>query len=503
MKRLFVRSNICFTPKHFEPHRFYTQRVRKLNLETQNQVPTQQYELPKPVLVRDFIHDSLYNPEYGYFNDHQERLIFSATNGAQLLNFTQLEDEKDYADQLRELYHRGRHSWGTPTEIFQPWYAIALCDYILANRVDPNSPLVIYEIGGGNGTMAMNILDYIREKHSSIYDHVQYNIIEISSSLHQIQKTRLVKHGSHFQSHHQSIAEWNTTVSGECFIIAMEVMDNMPHDKVVINLEKEEYGVIEEAHVIPMQGQFTKYGDQLYQEVLMACKDPYILRHLSYTGIIDGMQQKMTALQNGFNYYQGMTDLRKQPNILFRAFNRITSNMKNATPSSLGTGESIIYIPTVRLMMLDVIKKYFSHHRLILADFDFLPTEEPGVVNAPCVQKKFRTVIPSLHPKQLINMLGKKMTGQAMSDIDQGQVDYKSQSYHTYLVPKGSCDIFFATNFGELQTIYDRVNGGSRGSVILKSKTFMEKWAQLSKTQTLSGYNPLLQDYGNFSFFLS
>ena len=38
-------------------------------------------------------------------------------------------------------------------------------------------------MGGGNGTLMCDILNYIRKNHPEIYERTQYKIIEISSQL--------------------------------------------------------------------------------------------------------------------------------------------------------------------------------------------------------------------------------------------------------------------------------------------------------------------------------
>ena len=47
----------------------------------------------------------------------------------------------------------------------------------------PYEDLVIYEIGAGNGTLAMDILDYIRSAYPEVYECTHYNIVEISGRL--------------------------------------------------------------------------------------------------------------------------------------------------------------------------------------------------------------------------------------------------------------------------------------------------------------------------------
>ncbi len=53
-------------------------------------------------------------------------------------------------------------SFLTPVELFTPWYGYILARHILEHRKhnlgQEGQPLVLYEIGGGNGTLARDIL---------------------------------------------------------------------------------------------------------------------------------------------------------------------------------------------------------------------------------------------------------------------------------------------------------------------------------------------------------
>ncbi|KAM9888161.1 hypothetical protein OXX69_013133, partial [Metschnikowia pulcherrima] len=57
--------------------------------------------------------------------------------------------------------------WHTPTELFSPYYGEALARYIIVNYklngCYPYEDLIIYEMGGGNGTLMCNVLSYIQK----------------------------------------------------------------------------------------------------------------------------------------------------------------------------------------------------------------------------------------------------------------------------------------------------------------------------------------------------
>lgn len=56
----------------------------------------------------------------------------------------------------------------------------------------PYEGIFIYEIGAGNGKLAINILDFIWSAYSDVYERIQYNIAEISGRLAKLQGELLV-----------------------------------------------------------------------------------------------------------------------------------------------------------------------------------------------------------------------------------------------------------------------------------------------------------------------
>lgn len=97
-----------------------------------------------------------------------------------------------------------------------------MSEYLL--KYFPYEDFTIYEIGAGNGTLAMDILNYIQSEYPDVYDRTRYNIIEISSSLVKLQKEKLLGVHPCVDVTHQSIFHWNTREPAPCYFIAMEVI---------------------------------------------------------------------------------------------------------------------------------------------------------------------------------------------------------------------------------------------------------------------------------------
>jgi SAM-dependent MidA family methyltransferase len=95
-------------------------------------------------------------------------------------------------------------------------------EYLL--KYFPYEDFIIYEIGAGNGTLALDILNYLQAEYPDVYDRTQYNIIEISGNLVNLQKEKLHKIHPCVNLVHKSIFHWKVREPAPCFFVAMEVI---------------------------------------------------------------------------------------------------------------------------------------------------------------------------------------------------------------------------------------------------------------------------------------
>lgn len=259
--------------------------------------------------------------------------------------------------------------------------------YMVANyqlSLYPYYDLIIYEMGAGNGTMMLNILDYIRVNHPDVYQRTQYKIIEISSSLASLQAKQLREtaesrgHVDKVEIINRSIFDWDTYVSSPCFFLALEVFDNFAHDAIRYDLDTGE----------ALQGHVLIDGNGDFFEVYERHLDPVAHRYLKIRDLASTMP---------FN-----TPLRK-PSLLKRmldphaaiqgggqAYQRISKRDGNLTVPE--------YIPTRLMQFFDILHNYFPAHRILCSDFHSLPDAVVGV-NAPVVQTRYqRRMIPVSTP---------------------------------------------------------------------------------------------------------
>jgi hypothetical protein len=342
----------------------------------------------------------------------------------------------------RQIFH-------TPTELFKPYYGQAIARYLLhqyRSHYYPHTDLCIYEIGGGNGTLMLNILDYIRDNDPEVYNCTQYRIVEISQQLARRQRDVLEnsRHGKEHPRHveivQKDILDWNIPVRQPCYILAMEVIDNLPHD--VIRYDPRTGQPLQAVVLIDENGEFEE----------------------TYTSSMDDLPRRYLSLRSKLGHeHLPRSHPQALPSFLRQFFHSLPYSGRLTTKE---------FLPTTLLSLFDVLTEFFPHHHLILSDFDSLPNAIPGYM-APVVQTRYqRAMVPCT----------------------------------TYLVQQGYFDIFFPTNFEEMQGMYGMLCPsyfGTRRMQVLKHGGFVEKWGDMKKTTTKSGENPMRDYYENVKMLIS
>lgn len=438
------------------------------------------------MLSSDFIDDSLYNSNYGYFA--KEAVIFQPDRP---FDYNQLQGKDEFMDKWLEAYEKydkehtqvpglpqkkkpvakgvdkaaasaaakeqqqqqqqqpsGEYQitkpslqlWHTPTELFQPFYGEALARYILVNyklNSYPYNDLIIYEAGAGNGTLMLNVLDYIKENEPEVYERTKYRIIEISSKLFNKQNSRLRKHREKVEIINESVLEWNTTVNEPCFFIALEVWDNFSHDVIRYDNDTKQ----------PYQGYVVIDEHNDFQEYYSPDLDYWAREFLK----LREEGQTPIATLSGHPLNQ-LYPLRKARAML----NPLRNNLSDPE-----------YIPTRLLKFFTVLKRHFPNHQLIASDFTHFDKTIPGY-NSPTVQ--------TMHRENMVNV-------------------------DTYMVEQGYFDIMFPTDFQVMNGMYQQVTG--KTSATASHRAFLEKWAETESTRTKSGENPMLELYSNAAFLYS
>jgi hypothetical protein len=256
-------------------------------------------------------------------------------------------------------------------------------------------------MGAGNGTMMLNILDYIRVNHPDVYDRTQYKIIEISSSLANLQAQHLHEtaasrgHVDKVQIINRSIFDWSTYVSSPCFFLALEVWDNFAHDAIRYDPETQE----------PLQCHVLIDGAGDFYEIYERNIDAVALRFLRVRDLA-ATQPFSTPLKGPSLWKRFRNAIQQGPGGRGSKVNThgpVQSYYRRQQPHTTPLakqGNLTIpeYIPTRLLQFFDILHNYFPAHRILASDFHTLPDAVVGV-NGPVVQTRYqRRMIPVSTP---------------------------------------------------------------------------------------------------------
>lgn len=418
--------------------------------------------------------DSLYNPHYGYFSKHAT--IFSP---GEPFDFNHIADGPEFDRMLGERYTTfedkldetepdvARQLWHTPTELFRPYYGETIARCLVSNyklTLYPYHDLIIYEMGAGNGTMMMNILDFIRDTDYEVYQRTKFRIIEISPVLATLQMKNLMDsvdaagHLDHIEIVNKSIFDWDTYVHSPCFFLALEVFDNFGHDMIRYDMRTE----------TPQQGGVLIDEDGEFHEYYNAHLDPVAARFL---------RVRQAASRQPIPSPMGP---------------RITRGIRNSLPfqSPYTLPE---YIPTRLMQFFGILDTYFPAHRLVASDFSVLPDAVPGL-NAPVVQTRYkRRTVPVSTPFvcSLDSLLCFTLY---ISFVRPWQLTQQQ-------VHQGYFDIFFPTDFNIIEDVYRAITG--KLTQVMSHEDFVHRWAYIEDTETRSGENPLLTWYKNASMLVT
>ncbi|ODV95403.1 hypothetical protein PACTADRAFT_42607 [Pachysolen tannophilus NRRL Y-2460] len=436
----------------------------------------------------DFIEDSLYNPSYGYFSKEVE--IY---HPAKPLDYSDLKDQDEFMTSWLKSYEKydnfgnnnnnnnnnkdnkndskkdggpGLQLWHTPSELFQPYYGEALARYLLVNYMlnqYPYKDLIIYEAGAGNGTLMLNIMDYIKRNQPDVYERTRYKIIEISSKLATSQRAQLdskiSQHSDKVEIINKSIFEWEEVVPEPCFFIALEVFDNFAHDVVRYDIDSGR----------PYQGYvaISEHGDfqEFYNPELDEWTSAFLgLREQGKFSVFRDKEKSFLGKQfKNQGIFFNRNSQRRHPIYESKMINHL-KNILNPLRSNLSAPE---YIPTRLLKFFHILKYKFPEHQLLASDFSSLPEVIQGY-NAPTVQTFLNN--------RVVNV-------------------------STYMVLQGYFDIIFPTDFKFTSDLYRQVIG--KVSKTATHTAFLEQWADIEATTTRNGDNPMLDFYKNAAFLYS
>ena len=223
-----------------------------------------------------------------------------ATSTKSSIAFSSLLGELHWKYIYGNLYRKQQGQWLTPVELFKPYYSQVFANYILQQLKTPLSSdcqyeaFEIVELGGGRGTNARVILDTIKNHQPDTYHNhlLRYTIIDVSSSLQDLQRHTILQDdgsdaGSHADKIHfrqvdltdvaegkqyffESTSESDNHERVRSFVIALEMLDNLAHDKV------RRQGKQLDSNVLLEEARVVQDDSLMQQEVFVPLEDPLL-----------------------------------------------------------------------------------------------------------------------------------------------------------------------------------------------------------------------------------
>lgn len=398
------------------------------------------------MLFSEYVYAQLYHPKEGYFAKHSETQLGTLDRP---LPFDQMVGYSEYVEKLAQVYPADKFL--TPSEIFRPFYGMTLGRLIRKTMEKEGlKEIEIVEVGCGMGGNASSILEYFRVKAPALYPKIRYHMVDISPVA--IEKSRelltrdhptLVSFGKITWTN-KDIADAEIRSDAPCFVIMMEILDNLKHDKVRMSLDLTQ---VQEAWI-------ETSADGQSKEVWK----PLSGRDRTF------LFKKWTQLYAP----NGHIDLAKLPGVTLGQ--RMSTKMRGM----VGQGSEVeAYLPSGFLFLLHGLLKNFKQLRLLLSDFSSLPVlrpPPPGVIE--------------VHPPIIQTKLAKADEAKEFGSVLEP--------------PFGSADIFFPTDFPLLQTVLSATQ--NRKYALEAPQEFFARHAEPSWGTTRSGYNPLKEDFGNTRF---
>ncbi|KAK6266004.1 hypothetical protein QUC31_016841 [Theobroma cacao] len=398
----------------------------------------------KPILVRDFIHRALYDPKHGYFSQRSGSVGMLERS----IKFNQLEGRKAYMKHLDKIYKQSGIAWFTPVELFKPWYAQGIAEAIM-RTANLSVPLKIYEIGGGSGTCAKGIMDYIMlNAPPRVYNSMTYTSVEISPALAEIQKQTVGEvhgHLSKFKVEHRDATDrsgWGDVEQQPCWVIMLEVLDNLSHD--LIYSENQVSPWME----VWVEKQLDREGlSELYKPL----QDPLIKCCLEILELDKSNTNQSSAVS--------------------KAWSKLFPKPRRC------------WLPTGCMKLLEVLHAALPKMSLIASDFSYLPDVKIPGERAPLVSTK-----KDGYSSDYSNYLDAKGEADIFFPTDFWLLERIDH---------------YCSGWLKLQKDKSSTQGKKRRTITLDTSSFMEEFGLPSKTRTKDGYNPLLDDFKNTKFYLS
>ena len=327
----------------------------------------------------------------------------------------------------------------------------------------------MYELGGGTGACAVGFMDHVKRVAPEYYADMEYVCVDVSDALADAQERSATAAGHatfiassppkgnrrrEGKGNRRTNAEgrrrfrverrdardrrgWGARDERPCHVIALEVLDNLPHDRVVLPDDDEEtaeddrgggalrrFAGWKQTRVVAVDESDASFETREAREVLEPLTDPLILRACEAI-YARRKAPPLIAEEDAYDDASGSPALFSRIALAAHgALARLSRSLLAAAASQMRTASGhVAFVPTGCLALLEALHDARPNHALLVADFSRLAEVRVAGRNAPLVASQ--------------------VAGGGTVDRD------------TYLARGafGTSDVFFPTEFGDLAAL--------------------------------------------------
>ncbi len=380
-----------------------------------------------------------------------------------VIKFSEVSTTWHYKKSIDDSLRAVGASWLNPFELFNPWYGYALGKYLMESHIgadataaaaaaaaagaaattSPNNtkkikkqpksvslpgpdgpPLRIFELGGGSGTVAADVLDYVRRVAPRIYKQTTYTIVNPRPELLALQLELVRDRRGHgepgrvvglvedFTRSSESATSTTAIVEAaaeeedvweedDCFVLALDAFDNLPRDKVYRDAD----GVLRAAVVVDGGGDGVPPTEQFVAVAMDAgsaagggaaaeAAEAVIARTVAMLDKHNGLDARGRAIPGRqvlsaeaeaivprevtradiLSRLQGLLMLDPTDTIA-----RATGSSASGTAAVVAGGKPV-FVPTGAVQLFTSLRSRLPRHRLVASGFDQLPKSDAALL---------------------------------------------------------------------------------------------------------------------------
>jgi hypothetical protein len=273
----------------------------------------------------------------------------------------------------------GSVCWPTPVELYRPHFSSAVLRTAVESGGGPEvCGRFLVELGGGNGTHAVEVMRQCPPDAAMLcVDASEAMASRQSRSLADVSARCTVRGGVDCADEKKLkdvISRWASETAysssqrsrDRACVFAMELLDNLPHDKVILR-----DGRALQVHV-------RRAADGSLSEELRPLTDPLIIDALRLGFGFSTARRRGAGSGQRQSFAQRLAGrARDAADTVMRAWDAVDPLSQSRVSDDLPPGVTAAFVPTGAIAMLRAITAALPRHVIVLADFHSLPRRDP------------------------------------------------------------------------------------------------------------------------------